>query len=321
MTVIKAAEQAASPITDADLARLLLIRRFELALLELFGQGHLSGTTHTCLGQEQVPVAVSGLLARDDFVFSNHRGHGHYLARFDDPAGLLAEITGRQGAICHGVGGSQHIYRDNYLSTGVQGESIPVAVGVALSARRRRPDALALAYIGDGTWGEGSVYEGLNAAVLLGAPLVVIVENNGIAQSTPSAASLAGTIEGRARAFGCRYLHCGHDDLGLLRDRIAPAVTRTRAGGGPVIIEVAVDRLGPHSKGDDTRDAGQVAALEQRGWYCRYRDMLGERFEAADRAAAERVAAVVRDVLGRPASQWPAAEQHAGWPAPSLVGA
>ena len=99
MTVIKAAEQSASLVTDADLAQLLLIRKFELALLDLFGQGYLSGTTHTCLGQEQVPVAVSGLLAADDFVFSNHRGHGHYLARFDDPAGLLAEITGRQGAV------------------------------------------------------------------------------------------------------------------------------------------------------------------------------------------------------------------------------
>jgi acetoin:2,6-dichlorophenolindophenol oxidoreductase subunit alpha len=297
---------SAGLVSAADLAQLLLIRHFELALLDLFGQGHVSGTTHTCLGQEQVPVAVSRLLTADDFVFSNHRGHGHYLARFDDPAGLLAEITGRDGAVCHGVGGSQHIYRDNYLSTGVQGESIPVAVGLALSARRR-PESLALAYIGDGTWGEGSVYEGLNAAALLSAPVVVIVENNRIAQSTPSAASLAGTIADRARAFGCRYLHCAPGDLDVLRERIEPAIWSTRRGGGPVVVEIEVDRLGPHSKGDDTRDPAEIAALVRRGWYARYRELLGERFEQADGAARARVAAVVQDVLARPASRWPGA--------------
>ncbi|GAB3856084.1 thiamine pyrophosphate-dependent enzyme [Dactylosporangium cerinum] len=109
--------------TATDLAAMLLIRHFETALLDLFARGELSGTTHTCLGQEHVPVAVSGLLEPDDHVLSNHRGHGHYLARFDDPEGLLAEIMGRAGAVCHGVGGSQHIHRPGYLSTGVQGRA------------------------------------------------------------------------------------------------------------------------------------------------------------------------------------------------------
>src|SRR6185437_13571078 len=106
-----------SPPSAADLDRLLMIRHFEQALLELFSQGRLNGTTHTCLGQEYIPVALYPLLDEGDFVFSNHRGHGHYLARFDDPAGLLAEIMGREGAVCNGVGGSQHIFRDRYLST------------------------------------------------------------------------------------------------------------------------------------------------------------------------------------------------------------
>ncbi|SVC73219.1 uncharacterized protein METZ01_LOCUS326073, partial [marine metagenome] len=125
--------QALTELLDADLERLILIREFELLLLHLFSQGKLNGTTHTCLGQEYIPVSVSRFLTEADFVFSNHRGHGHYLARFDDPSGLLAEIMGREGGICHGVGGSQHLYRDRqHLSTGIQGESLPVAVGVAL---------------------------------------------------------------------------------------------------------------------------------------------------------------------------------------------
>ncbi|MEU9835849.1 thiamine pyrophosphate-dependent enzyme, partial [Streptosporangium sp. NPDC048047] len=147
---------------DEDLRLLLLIRHFELALLRLFEAGELSGTTHTCLGQEYIPVALSRLLREDDFVLSNHRGHGHFLARYAEPYGLLAEIMGREGALCAGVGGSQHVYHRRFLSTGVQGESLPVAAGVALALRGS--GALACAYIGDGTWGEGAVYEALNMA-------------------------------------------------------------------------------------------------------------------------------------------------------------
>ena len=128
-----------SRLPDDELELLLLIRHFELELLDLYGRGELNGTTHTCLGQEYVPVAVSGLLRDGDFVLSNHRGHGHYLARYRDPHGLLAEIMGRDGAICEGVGGSQHIRRDGYLSTGIQGESLPVAAGIALHLKRTRP--------------------------------------------------------------------------------------------------------------------------------------------------------------------------------------
>jgi TPP-dependent pyruvate/acetoin dehydrogenase alpha subunit len=96
-----------SRLADDDLALLLLIRHFEQAVLDLFGQGKLHGTTHTCLGQEYIPVALAPLLGDRDYVFSNHRGHGHYLARFEDPSGLLAEVMGRDGAVCRGVGGSQ----------------------------------------------------------------------------------------------------------------------------------------------------------------------------------------------------------------------
>ena len=123
------------PVSDADLDLMLLIRCFESRLLELYAQGRIAGTTHPCLGQEYIPVALRTEIA-DDWLLSNHRGHGHYLARFQDCHGLLAEITGRAGAVCRGIGGSQHIHRDRYLSTGVQGENVPVAVGIALRLKR-----------------------------------------------------------------------------------------------------------------------------------------------------------------------------------------
>src|SRR5262245_23441284 len=105
-----------SRLSDDDLELALLIRRFEERLLSLFAAGELSGTTHTCLGQEYIPVALAPLLT-EDFVFSHHRGHGHYLAHCADPEGLLAELMGREGGVCGGVGGSQHLRRERFLST------------------------------------------------------------------------------------------------------------------------------------------------------------------------------------------------------------
>jgi pyruvate dehydrogenase E1 component alpha subunit len=291
-------------LSDEDLALLLLIRHFERNLLDLFDQGRLNGTTHTCLGQEHVPVALRTLLDERDHVFSNHRGHGHYLARFDDPEGLLAEIMGREGAVCRGVGGSQHILRDRYLSTGVQGQSLPVAVGVALRLRRREPGALAAVHVGDGTWGEGSVYEALNMASLWRAPVVVLVENNGIAQSTPTSAQLAGTIADRARAFGVPHHRTDLVDVAGLRAELAPLFATVRAEGTPLVVEFATHRLGPHSKGDDTRPAEEIALAERHDWLPRVADALGARFLAEDERQRARVAAITRDVLARPLSTW-----------------
>ena len=292
-------------LADEDLDLLLMIRNFELALLDLFAKGELNGTTHTCLGQEYVPVALAPLL-RNDFVFSNHRGHGHYLARFADPAGLLAEIMGREGAVCAGVGGSQHIYRDGYLSTGVQGQSLPVAVGVALHFKRTGQHRVAVAHVGDGTWGEGAVYEALNMATLWRVPLLVVVEHNGIAQSTPTEAQLAGTIADRARAFGLAHHEVRTADVDAIRAELSPVVTRVRHHHEPAVVEFHTIRLGPHSKGDDTRSAAELAELRDREWSAVYSRCFPDQYAAADALAHERIADLVADVSARPPSTWPA---------------
>ncbi|MEV6927321.1 thiamine pyrophosphate-dependent dehydrogenase E1 component subunit alpha [Dactylosporangium sp. NPDC051485] len=286
-------------VSDADLARMLLIRHFELNLLALFTRGEISGTTHTCLGQEYIPVALMSLIA-PAFVFSNHRGHGHYLAQFDDAAGLLAEITGREGAVCAGRGGSQHIFRPGFCSTGVQGESVPAALGVALHMKSTGRPVLAVAYIGDGTWGQGVVYEALNMAQLWQAPLVVVVENNHIAQTTPTRSAMAGSIRGRAAAFGVRYEYVEGCDVQAIRAQLEAPIRRTRDGGGPVVVEFDTIRLGPHSKGDDARDPAAVALLRERDWYEQHARRDPERFQRLDASARRIVADVTRDVLSRP---------------------
>ncbi|MFF8919551.1 thiamine pyrophosphate-dependent dehydrogenase E1 component subunit alpha [Streptomyces sp. NPDC015032] len=289
---------------DEDLELLLLIRNFELALLDLFAEGKLNGTTHTCLGQEYVPVALAPLL-RADFVFSNHRGHGHYLAKFADPAGLLAEIMGRDGAVCAGVGGSQHIYRDGYLSTGVQGQSLPVAVGVALHFKRTRQDRIAVVHIGDGTWGEGAVYEALNMAQLWQVPLLVVVEHNGIAQSTPTEAQLAGTIADRAQAFGIGHHELRTSDINAIRAELAPVVADVRHHRAPAVVQFHTVRLGPHSKGDDTRTEAELADVRTREWSAQYARLFGDRFAAVDVRQRARIADLVAEVSARPPSSWP----------------
>ncbi|MGW0586757.1 thiamine pyrophosphate-dependent dehydrogenase E1 component subunit alpha [Streptosporangium sp. NPDC002607] len=294
-----------SRLADEDLELLLLVRHFELKLLELYGRGELNGTTHTCLGQEYVPVALRPLLGPADHVFSNHRGHGHYLARFRDPHGLLAEIMGRQGAVCGGVGGSQHIHRDRYLSTGVQGESMPVAAGVALHLKRAEPGALACVHIGDGTWGEGAVYEALNLAALWRLPLLVVVENNGIAQSTPTASQMAGTVAGRAAAFGIPHLLVVSTDVNEIRLALEEEVARVREAG-PLVVEFVTHRLGPHSKGDDVRPADAVRAARDNDWYGRYAHDHPGQFHRIDGVVRAEVQAVADEVAARPLSRWEA---------------
>ncbi|MFI6885465.1 pyruvate dehydrogenase E1 component alpha subunit [Streptosporangium canum] len=292
-----------SRLGDDDLELLLQVRHFELKLLELYGRGELNGTTHTCLGQEYVPVALRPLLGPDDHVFSNHRGHGHYLSTFRDPHGLLAEIMGREGAVCGGVGGSQHIHRDRYMSTGVQGESLPVAAGVALHLKRTEPGTLACVYIGDGTWGEGAVYEALNLAALWELPLLVVVENNGIAQSTPTAAQMAGSVGGRAAAFGIRHHLVVSADVNEIRAALAPLVAEVRQAR-PLVVEFVTHRLGPHSKGDDIRPAGAVQAARDNDWYGRYAHDHPDQFHRLDGPVRAEIQAIADEVAARPPSRW-----------------
>lgn len=296
--------QKPTPISDDDLTIMLMIRHFELSLLELFSSGKLNGTTHTCLGQEYIPVALRTVLTDDDFILSNHRGHGHYLARFQDPEGLLAEIMGKEGAICHGVGGSQHIYRKNYLSTGIQGESLPVAAGIALHLRRQGNSGMAVVHIGDGTWGEGGVYEALNIAQLWRLPVLVIVENNKIAQSTPTKLQMAGTIAGRVQGFGINYLKVDSIDINEIRTLIRPYIQTVRTKSLPLVIEFDTNRVGPHSKGDDTRDIKELERIQKWDWYSVYRQKYPEQFEQLGLKVQTEISTLIKDIESRELVQW-----------------
>jgi TPP-dependent pyruvate/acetoin dehydrogenase alpha subunit len=240
--------------------RMRFIRRFEETLLGLFEEGVLNGTTHACIGQEADAVGVIEHLRDGDHVFSNHRCHGHYLARTGDALGLIAEIMGKEAGICAGIGGSQHICAPGFMSNGVQGGIVPTAAGIALSMKLRGTDNISVVFIGDGTLGEGAVYETLNIAALWRLPLLIVLENNEWAQSTPVSINTAGSMRARFEAFGIPVTETTTTDVTEI-DRLAhKEVEAVRESGTTRVLLINTYRLCHHSKSDDHRPEEEVAA-------------------------------------------------------------
>lgn len=242
-----------------------LIRQSETLLLGLFGKGLLSGTTHTCLGQELCQMAVvRALHDPNDAVFSNHRNHGHFLTYSGHFLGLIAEIMGREAGVCGGIGGSQHLAYRNFHSNGVQAGMSAVGVGQALARKLRGESGIVAIFVGDGTLGEGLLYESLNLASVWQVPALFVVENNGIAQTTATAGTIGGgAITPRGEAFGLRTWRYNDGDTDFFHN-VERVVERTRAGRIPGFLVVDTLRLGPHSKGDDPRDAVEMDAIRAR---------------------------------------------------------
>jgi 2-oxoisovalerate dehydrogenase E1 component len=253
---------AGAPVAEAVRPELhgkaLLIRGVEKRLLDLFSEGKLFGTVHTCIGQEWTGIAVAEALVDGDVIFTNHRGHGHFLARTGDVAGLVAEVMGKQAGVCGGRGGSQHVCSGGVYSNGIQGGIVPVAAGMAMAAKLRGESRIAVVFVGDGTLGEGAVYETFNVASKWGLPLLVVQENNRYAQSTPQSQTLAGDIEARAAAFGIDTARAETWDPAALLATAAMAVESVRLGGRPFFLRVDTYRLMAHSKGDDDRDPAEL---------------------------------------------------------------
>jgi TPP-dependent pyruvate/acetoin dehydrogenase alpha subunit len=240
--------------------RMRFIRRFEETLLRLFEEGALNGTTHACIGQEADAVAVTEHLTEGDHIFSNHRCHGHYLAHSGDALGLLAEIMGKEGGVCRGMGGSQHICAPGFKSNGVQGGIVPAAAGIAMANQLSGNAAVSVVFIGDGTLGEGVVYETLNLASLWTLPLLIVCEDNRWAQSTPVAANLAGSMSARFAAFDVPVREVDSTDVALLSDIAGEEIAKLRVGDGPRVLLIHTYRLCHHSKSDDERPEEEVAA-------------------------------------------------------------
>jgi TPP-dependent pyruvate/acetoin dehydrogenase alpha subunit len=274
------------------------IRSFEQLLLEQFTLGRVGGTTHTCIGQEIAAVAVTAALDRArDCVFSNHRGHGHFLAYCGEVFGLLAEIFGRSDGVCGGRGGSQHLHLRNFYSNGILGGTVGNAVGAALAEKTRGSGALTYVWLGDGTFGEGLVYEAMNIASLWRLPIVFVVEANGIAQTTPTASQMAGKVAGRCAAFDIPVEEISGVDIAEALAAAGRVVDAARAEQRPHALVSRAVRLGPHSKGDDTREPAALQAAWAGDPVAALRQSVGAAAAAIDREIADLLQETLAEAL------------------------
>jgi pyruvate dehydrogenase E1 component alpha subunit len=228
---------------------MLLIRRMEERLGEVVKTGELPGPVHLYIGQEAVAVGVCACLGNRDWIASTHRGHGHFLAKGGDPRAMIAEILGRETGICHGKGGSMHVAdfsRGILGANGIVGGGIGLALGAALAAQLDGEGRVSVAFFGDGGANQGVIMEALNIAAIWRLPLLLVCENNGFSEFSPTASVTAGEIAARAEPFGVPGVTVDGNDVVEVRRVAAEAVERARRGAGPTLIEARTYRWRGH---------------------------------------------------------------------------
>jgi TPP-dependent pyruvate/acetoin dehydrogenase alpha subunit len=312
---------------DRDVARRLLetmwrIRRFEERVVKLKRQDEVHGLIHLSIGQEAVAAAVCGRLRDDDTVYSGHRAHGHAIAKGAPLERVLAELMGRAGGLCQGLGGSMHLVDVEHGllgATGVVAGNVPLAVGSALAARLRGTDQVTVVFFGDGAAQAGHFTEAVNLARLWALPLVLVCENNGFAEFTPRSAHT--TIERVSDAVAPYDFECGTvdgNDVEAVWDAFGRFLELARAGRGPMLLECFTHRLRGHYEGDPAayREALTADEWQQKDPILRFqRRALAEGWiDEADAGAIEHeaVAAVAAAERFASASPFPPPELAAG---------
>ena len=184
---------------------------------------------------------------------SNHRCHGHFLKHTGNFHGLLYEILGNNKGVCGGIGGSQHLfYQKIFYSNGILGGNAPMAAGLALANKKDKIKKIICLFIGDGAFGEGLIYETLNLISILKLPILIVVEDNGIAQTTNTKNTLSNKVEEICKSFKINTTVLSYEDAYQIYKKSRILVKEVRKNN-PKILVLKSTRLGPHSKGDDTR--------------------------------------------------------------------
>lgn len=246
-------------LTPDDLRKLYyymqLTRSVEDRVRALYLQGKLQGAVYSSRGQEGTAVASAYALGPDDAVAPLIRDLGASFARDIEPQRIFAQWLGRSGGPTGGRDGNLHfgdLSRGVLAPISMLGATIPVCAGVALAGVQQGKAIVALAYIGDGGSNTGDFHEGLNFAAALRLPLVVIVEDNGFAYSTPVSHHVAiRTFADRAVAYGIPSITTDGNDVIEVYRVTKEAVERARGGGGPTLIEVKTFRMRGHAEHDD----------------------------------------------------------------------
>ena len=246
---------------------LYTIRVFENSCVQLYRRGLIRGYLHPYVGEEAIAVGVCAALRDDDYVFSTHRGHGHCIARGGRLPEMMAEIMGREAGYCRGRGGSMHIAdiaTGNMGANGVVAAGIPLGVGAALGASIRGEDRVAVVFFSDGAANNGVFAESLNLAAIWNLPVLLVLENNQYAVSTPIEQSTRDPdLHHRGAAYGVESFGVDGNDVLAVYERAIEACERCRRGEGPVLMEAVTYRQGGHH----VNDPGQYMPADRLAHY------------------------------------------------------
>jgi len=230
------------------------IRHFEERVGVLKRADQVYGLIHLSVGQEGVAAPVCTQLRDDDPVYSGHRAHGHALAKGAPVWKVLAELMGRDGGLCRGLGGSMHLVdvEHGFMgATGVVGGNIPMALGSALARRLRGGDQVAVVFFGDGAVQAGHFNESVNLATLWGLPLILVCENNGFAEFTPrSAHTNVERVSDVVAPYELERETVDGNDVLAVWEAFGRFLSAARSGSGPFLLECLTYRLRGHYEGD-----------------------------------------------------------------------
>ncbi|MEE8246207.1 MAG: thiamine pyrophosphate-dependent dehydrogenase E1 component subunit alpha, partial [Alphaproteobacteria bacterium] len=248
-----------------------------------------------------------------DYVASTHRGHGHCIAKGCDVKAMMQEIYGRRGGLCGGKGGSMHIAdlsKGMMGANGIVGGGPPLICGAALTAKTLKTGGVAVAFVGDGGSNQGTTLESYNLAGVWELPVIFVIEDNGYAETTASAWAVAGSQVKRAEAFGMPGHEVDGHDLFAVHEAAREAVERARAGHGPSLIHVRLNRYYGHFEGDAMtyRAPGEVEKLRaERDCLTLFRTRVGEagllqadQLDAIDGEVAELIDEAVAEAAAAP---------------------
>lgn len=249
---------------------MLRIRRVEERIASLYLRNEMKTPVHLCNGQEAVAVGVCSALEKKDYISSNHRGHGHYLAKGGDLNALIAELHCKEGGCSRGYGGSMHLIDTavgHMGSSSIVGDGIPIGTGLALSIKMKGAKHVSVVFLGDGAADEGVLYESINFAILKKLPVVFVIENN-----QWSVCSHVSTRQSGINIFHYApeeqlpsYRIDGNDALTVF-EATTEAVKRARKGRGPSLIECLTYRILGHAGCESQDPEGYRDPSEIKDW-------------------------------------------------------
>ncbi len=250
-------------LRNPNLFKLILIRSTELAFGALGKSGVIRGPIHSSVGQEVVAVAACASLEDSDFMLSNHRGHGHYLAKGGNLTNLIYELLGDDRGCCSGLGGSMHVAElDSGIlgSNGIVGAGVPIACGVSLAEKIKGSGAVTMVFLGDGAMNQGVVMESLNLAAIYSLPVIFVCENNQYAYSTRSDDMTKNAYHERASGFGIEATHLQDTSLNQNLKIMEKVVSKTRQKSMPHFVEFFTYRLHRHFETERQRAVDYLLA-------------------------------------------------------------